>query len=150
MPEGFRPAFYEENAKLQSIELLAWAAARPCFIASEMQTAFTAELAEHKDPAHEIQERLRKLISTGMIRIADMKKIDTLDLDPVLKGSIQARVESLKIDRSQKAVGSDNRKHVGRFPRVYFITSAGSNQVERRANDLKEIAKKRLGNNTQG
>lgn len=142
--EGFRPAFYEEDPKLHSIELLAWAAVQPCFTAGDMKQAFSQELSVYQtakgedNSDHELSERLRKLANSGMIVAVDQARLDTTSpvaaIDEARKAAIEIRAARIK---------EETKGRRGRPPRIYIITNAGSKQVARRTEDLDEIAKKR-------
>lgn len=137
--EGFRPAFYNEDPKIHSIELLAWAAAQPCFTAGDLQAAFATELTNYKDAVHEVSERIRKLVNSSMIVAVDQTRLDTTSpvaaIDEARKAAIEIRMAKVK---------EDTKGRRGRPPRIYIITNAGSKHVARRSEDLDEIAKKRL------
>lgn len=138
MPEGFRPAFYSDDPKLTSIELLAWAAAQPCFTAGDLQAAFLKELSTFKDPVHEVSERLRKLANSGMIVAVDQARFDSVAPTCALDGDRKNAIEA----RAAKVV-EETKGRRGRPPRIYIITNAGSKQVARRAEELAELGKKR-------
>jgi len=136
--EGFRPAFYAEDPKLTSIELLAWAAAQPCFTAGDLQAAFAKELSTYKDAVHEVSERLRKLANSGMIVAIDQTRLESVAPTASLDGPRKAGIEL----RAQRLAEESKGKR-GRPARIYIITNAGSKQVARRAEELTELGKKR-------
>lgn len=137
--ESFRPSFYNENPKIHSIELLDWAAAQHCFTAGDLQASFAKELESYKDAVHEVSERIRKLVNSGMIVAIDQTRLDTTSpvaaIDEMRKAAIELRMQILK---------DESKGRRGRPPRIYIITKTGQNQIQRRAEDIKTIATRRI------
>lgn len=132
MKRGFRPAFYNEDPFLHSIEILAWAVKQPCFSLGDVLRNFKDELRHYADATHEASERLRKLVRSGMI-----------------VALVGPRLAALKIDDEKTLVAINERIRVlamesfrrrGRPARAYRITNAGRKQVARRKDDLERIA----------
>lgn len=167
--QGFRPSFYNEDAALQSIEILAWAVKQPCFTIMDAKSFFEVQLEGYRDPDHEISERLRKLLKSGMLVIAEHGALDTQEAIMRAKAKEQEQKErelqaqGKKIpQREEDPIGTitlerlliikqflseieNNKKKRGRGrpPRLYFTTQAAAKYVESRADDLAAIAKTR-------
>lgn len=159
--KGFRPAFYNENPNLTSIEILAWAVKQPCFTMSEVKSAFAKALEEYVDSDHEVSERLRKLLKSGMIVVADEGLLATQEAILKAKDAAQKsayRPKTAQKDEPEELVGTvtperlsiirqvllemkGQKRGKGRPPRLYFTTQAASKYVEGRAEDLAAIAK---------
>lgn len=162
MTTGYRPSFYNENPNLTSIEILAWAVKQPCFTMSEVKAAFGKQLEEYVDADHEISERLRKLLKSSMIVVADEGMIATQEA--ILKAKEQAEKSAYRLkvagrkEEAEDLVGAitpdrlsvirqvllemkGQKRGKGRPPRLYFTTQAASKYVEGRAEDLAAIAK---------
>lgn len=138
--KGFRPAFYEENPNLRSIEILAWAVKEPCFTLSGVKEAFADQLGVYADPTHEVSERLRKLAKSGMIVVADERLISSKEKTLDAVGAPEDRVgaitpERLSVIRQtlQEMNDPSVKRGKGRPPRLYFTTQAAAKYVETRA-----------------
>lgn len=138
---GFRPSFYAENPALHSIEILAWASSVPCFTFREMRDRFQKQLAGYKDPVHEASERLRKLVKTGMIAIADETRVNSTaqghELPEPQRTAVAEKLSEIAIESKGKPGQPGLR---GRPSRVYILTRGGQKQVDRRLEDLEAIA----------
>lgn len=132
MATGYRASFYPENPRLRSIEILGWAAARPCFTVAEARRAFDRQLGTYKNPDHEISERLRKLLKSGMITWTDPWAIEREHrLLQDKKAPRQAFDRLSQIRKTWEAMQAAPRR-AGRPARLYFVTQAGLAYVERR------------------
>lgn len=143
--EGFRASYYNENPKIHSIELLDWAAAQQCFTAGDLQAAFAKELESYKDAVHEVSERIRKLVNSGMIVAIDQTKLDT---DSSVAAIGEIRMAAIKL--RMQILKDESKGRRGRPPRIYIITKTGQNQIERRAEEIKNIGEKRIEEAGQG
>ena len=136
MAKGFRPEFYNEDARLHTIEILAWAAKRDVFTLREARQDFNSDLMEYKDPDHEISERIRKLIKSEMVVVVTTGLLKNLVSTDMMKGKLAAAIEQ-RLSEIQAA------KVPGRPPRIYMATQAGQKYVETRKEDLERIAKEK-------
>lgn len=161
--KGFRPSFYNEDAKLRSIEILAWAVTLPAFTIMKAKTHFEIQLQDYRDPDHEISERLRKLLKSGMIVIADDEALNLQK--SILEARERAEIEDAQrtrkpIPKVEEVQGEitlerlatikkalvdlqNEKRGAGRPPRLYFTTQAAAKYVESRAQDLAAIAEVR-------
>jgi predicted ArsR family transcriptional regulator len=86
-----------------------------------------------------VSERIRKLVNSGMIVAIDQTRLDTTSpvaaIDEMRKAAIELRMQILK---------DESKGRRGRPPRIYIITKTGQNQIQRRAEDIKTIATRRI------
>lgn len=134
--KGYRPEFYNPDAKLHSIEILDWAAKRDVFTINEARDKFRSSLKDYEDPEHEISERLRKLLKSGNIIIVTPGDLKTLLAAGTMSVDL-ATALAKRLDEIQKS------KTPGRKPRLYRISQTGAKYVETRREDLERISKEK-------
>ncbi len=145
-----RPAFYNENADLQSIEILAWAAEQDCFTSRAVRTHFTNQLNGYKDPVHEVSERLRKLVRSSNLFVANeavvqyqaSKELEIANGNktPLLPN---AQANEILARLSIMAEEAARLKRRGRPEHLYFANAKTRKYVESRKTDLDVIRKSR-------
>jgi hypothetical protein len=129
MSEGYRPAFYKDNPKLRSIDILKWAAEekRQVFTLQQLVQRFKRQYEQIKDPVHDAAERIRRLRNSGMLMMVDEKQLSLLVNQGAMSDS-----EADEVLRLAHEIRSQRRGKAGRPPRVYRITGAGRNYVQKR------------------
>lgn len=152
--KGYRAKFFKENAILESIEILTWAVRQPCFMTIEVKETFGVHRDSYKDFDHEIDERVRKLLKSGMILVADEGLLKTQEA--ILKSQEIARLSGAAVQK-QEVLGEltfekiasirealaklkSEKRGKGRPPRIYFVTSAAAKYVDSRSIDFIEKA----------
>jgi len=136
---GNRPGFYNETASLHTIEILAWAAKQSAFTSRDVLDHFHKCLAPYGDPAHEVSERLRKLLKSGMIMILTEREVETLKTRHAIDGE-----DAEKLLKLLAAI--QGAKVKGPKPRLYRITRTGEDYVDGRKDDLEFIKEQRKSN----
>lgn len=144
--KGYRARFFKSNAPLESIEILTWAAGLSCFTMEEAKENFSYCASRYKNFDHEISERLRKLLKSEMIVVADDGAIDAQEkqlaakeLDPEKAPSQEEALlirERLDIIRQVLAEMKNEKRGKGRPPRLYFTNKAAEKYVETRSIDF--------------
>lgn len=139
---GYRASFFNKKAALHSIEILAWAAKQPAFTSREVATHFAQQLSTYGDVSHEVSERLRKLLKSGMIMILDEGAVKSLVSTDIIKDK-EAPALLARLAAIQGSGEDDAPKARGRKARLYRLTIAGENHVKERKDTLKFIDEQR-------
>jgi len=135
---GYTPGFYNtEDPKLRSIEILTWASKRLAFTSRDALDHFQKEFAQYGDASHEVSERLRKLLKSGMILIVTEGEVKTMRNREIVTEEEGKTLVGLLSKLCDPEIRKKEGKR-GPLPRLYKVTMPGEKYVKARLEDEKK------------